>query len=771
MIEKIQDAVIHAIQKASPKGEWRELRTYYFWYSYLAFITVSVHYLDKEMINGDGDGILEYAENRNLIDHIISDYLKTLPRYKEILREVCQSLDEPFDITILYQQYISSDFHVLPDHTLTFEKGKNGKDILGAYYTESEFAYEITKKALDDLTGQTSGSVTIDDIKKRVMEMRILDSSCGAGEFLVSVIRYCKIKFGLDPASADKLADHLYGVDADPLAVLITKVRLMRELGMERASDFIILGNPLLTPADTSSVLDRYIMASEGRYYNQTMGIHLLGQSFDLILGNPPWEKIRFEEKKFLSHFIENADLIRQKNDRAVFIQSALCDADKTYYYDIKNDYETFKKVHKNANIFRYSTAGEVNTYAMFTELSSLIRTNDGLVILIVKSSLIKAPVYKDFFKYLITDGHLREIYMFTNKNKIFQIDSREEFAVIVLGGHPRPNLQIAVNLDNYKNFANWGIEEISRDFLHMINPMTGMMPNVKSREEIDFLSHIYQSNRTFADVYPECKFGRLVHLTNHSDYILKYQADDYLPIYEGKFIELYTGKYATFDGMADKEKYSGKASALPISNPEGAEYPQSRYFINESFWNELSKNFHEPYSIMWRSLTSATNKRTMLATLLPHMPACQSLQFLQLPSEDPCLLLQILALFNSVIFDYIVRLKMAGLDLTQTIIKQIPVPEQSRYHEELVFKEKKDTIGNHIYCRVRYLYRSENRLNAFFEQLNLHEIENHYSRKEVIADIDKLVARAYLLDNRQLKYIVKTFDKFYLSKEADLWF
>lgn len=34
--------------------------------------------------------------------------------------------------------------------------------------------------------------------------------------------------------------------------------------------------------------------------------------------------------------------------------------------------------------------------------------------------------------------------------------------------------------------------------------------------------------------------------------------------------------------------------------------------------------------------------------------------------------MLHILALFNSVVFDYIVRLKMAGLDLTQTIIKQI---------------------------------------------------------------------------------------------------
>lgn len=103
-----------------------------------------------------------------------------------------------------------------------------------------------------------------------------------------------------------------------------------------------------------------------------------------------------------------------------------------------------------------------------------------------------------------------------------------------------------------------------------------------------------------------------------------------------------------------------------------------------------------------------------MLATLLPLIPTCQSIQILQLDNIDD--MLQILVLFNSIIFDYIVRLKMAGLDLTQTIIKQIPVPKKEIYESVIVFQDKEDTIRNHVYARIKYLYAKDKRVSALFE-------------------------------------------------------
>ena len=74
------------------------------------------------------------------------------------------------------------------------------------------------------------------------------------------------------------------------------------------------------------------------------------------------------------------------------------------------------------------------------------------------------------------------------------------------------------------------------------------MIPNIKSNEELQFLIRMYSGRRTFGEQYKDCKFGRLVHFTNHSEYIRKEAGGGYAPVYEGKFLELYTAKYATFD-------------------------------------------------------------------------------------------------------------------------------------------------------------------------------------------------------------------------------
>ena len=121
----------------------------------------------------------------------------------------------------------------------------------------------------------------------------------------------------------------------------------------------------------------------------------------------------------------------------------------------------------------------------------------------------------------------------------------------------------MALNLDNYENFYSKEKIYLSYKLLNKLNPDTGMIPNVSSGEELDFLISIYKNHNIFGSIYPECRFGRLLHLTNHSESILRNQQAGYSPIYEGKFIELYTSKFATFKDMPDSEKYKNKANVL----------------------------------------------------------------------------------------------------------------------------------------------------------------------------------------------------------------
>ena len=113
-----------------------------------------------------------------------------------------------FDINCLYQSYIATDFSIM-DGEVKFEGGKNNRDILGSYYTQEEFAYEITQKAIEEYLEN--------NIREEVNELKIADYSCGGGAFLVAACRICSQK-GI---SAD-----IYGYDVDPIAIMITRHRL-----------------------------------------------------------------------------------------------------------------------------------------------------------------------------------------------------------------------------------------------------------------------------------------------------------------------------------------------------------------------------------------------------------------------------------------------------------------------------------------------------------------------------------------------------------------
>lgn len=741
MINSLRNKVSEYVTRNADVNDWESIRESFGAYSYLAFLCIAI--MGKAQVNSLSsviDQALTYKiETKAVLEEIAKT--KDADKYVSDILEIIGCV-EAIDIERLYQEYLSVDFS-LKDGKIVFGNGKNNRDVLGSYYTQKEFAEIITRKAFDDYKQRN----------RLPSKLVIVDYSCGGSIFLLAALSIC-LKQGIN-------AD-IYGYDVDPIAVLISRTKIISLNKSNGVNISIILGNPLLPSA--GNYVDKFKKAISGRYYNKKMGVDSVG-SADIVLGNPPWEKVRFEEKKFLYHFCPNSE-VGTKADRDL-LMSSVNPCNKAYYDALISDYEECKNTFKESELFKYSSCGEINTYALFTEFGRNMLNTNGVLSLIIKSSLVKMPVYKNFFKDLTSLGELYELYQFTNKNKIFNIDSREEFSVIYISASKGHNLKVALSLTEYKKMFSSEMVSLSYDDLALINPETGMIPNIKNIADLQFLIDMSKKHRAFDDVYQNCRFGRLVHLTNHSNMISKEYVSGYVPIYEGKFIELYTGKFATFKEMLPEEKYKNKASAKNIDDPQGKEYPESRYFIEENTWKNLSKNFNEGLVVMWRSLTSATNRRTMLATILPITPTCQSIQLLQLTDERQ--MLHLLALFDSIVFDYIVRLKMVGLDLTQTIIKQIPVPPTERYDDQLEYKGIVASYSKHIISRLKMLYQDDNRLADVFSKYKTYEVNN--TRRILIAEIDQIIGYLYGLDNVSIKKIAYSFETFYSKDEVAAYF
>ncbi len=739
MINLLQNKIAQYITQNADICSWESIREFYGAYTYVGFLCLCSNKIKHSISLGD---VFDIALSHKLESQQILEVVKEIPSVDLFAKEVLEAIDKSgnYDVEQLYQTYLAIDF-IVKDGIISFQDGKNSRDILGSYYTQENFARIIADKAIEDYLKQNSGTDTI----------RVVDYSCGGSIFLRAALNICIEK---------NISVELYGYDVDPVAVLVSRTKFIEINNSSKVK--LILGNPLL-PSQGNCV-EKFKKALSGRYYNPKMGVETI-VGVDIVLGNPPWEKVRFEEKKFLKHFVSESSLgIKSEREKVLANESS---ENTTYYESLIIDYEECKSYFKTSDSYCNSSCGEINTYALFTELSYNMLKQRGVVSLIVKSSLVKLPVYKSFFRKLTKNKELYDLYMFTNRKKIFNIDSREEFSVIYLSKGVKKSLNVALDLDDYCKLLTCEKVTISYEDLRLINPETGMIPSIKSDKDLFFLIELSKHFPTFGEVYEKCRFGRLVHLTNHAKFIKKEYEDGFEPIYEGKFIELYTGKYATFKDMSKSEKYKNKATARAIENPQSNEYPESRYYIQLNTWHNISKNFENKYVLAWRSLTSATNRRTMLATILPLIPTCQSIQLLQL--DDVRQMLHLLALFDSIVFDYIVRLKMVGLDLTQTIIKQIPVPKLEQYEEIIDFKGKKATVSNHILSRLQFLYDDDTRVKRVFDDFDTYDITKE--RKEIIAEIDCLVGHLYGLNEVTIKSIANSFDAFYTDKEVTAYF
>lgn len=673
---------------------------------------------------------------------------------------------------ILYDALLASEFCVQPER-VGYKIDKVSRDIAGAYYTSSDFSAQITYRALESYMDRKRRRAIDSDSFACCNEyenITFLDYSCGCGEFLLAVIQY--FDNHVLGYSRKKLATQLRGVDVNPIALMITIARIVsaveaeddENLLREVAKNFIV-GNPLLHRDKIAPLEVRFDNFALNRLYAETEGINCLEleQQNLVVLGNPPWEKLRFEERAFFRPVCPAISAISQKNKREKEIKKLAVNWLELleYYQLLQDDYASVKKEIPKHPLLKVSLVGELNTYAMFAELASRLTEKDGFAAIIVKSALVTSTCYSSCFRHFVNQGSLSEVFLFDNREKLFQIDSREKFCVLFFGGEHAGGIKVHYGLTKQEQILSSVPINVTSEELELINPETGLLPNVADSKEFSFLLRTHRSLSVFAKEFPKCHFGRLVHLTAHAEHISTKSEKTRVPIYEGKFIEQYDNRFSTFAGMSADERYQAKASARrqpgdSFVAPKPA--PECRYFIDKKFWESFLDRYDQPYSLCWRSLTSPTNQRTMIASIIPSMPTCQSVQLLQTtPVED---LLMILALFNSKVFDFFVRLKMGGIDLTQSVVRQIPVPFREAWNSMVTLHGVDYTALDAVRALERLLYRNEPDLCGLWDGVpEIKNADNYYkTAADVREEIDKIIFQMYGLTSAEEKMVRNSF-------------
>ena len=737
---------------------------------------------DCKIVSATNHWLKNSFADENLFSSIIDNANEGLTKLVD--DNLCNLIGvESIDVPTLYETLLGIETGNESSGT-KISTAKNYRNKLGSYYTPANFAKSVTGKTIDTFFELNFGRVGKEFLNE-ITSISFADFSCGGGNFVIAVIDYFEnlfVKWNIDEEKQLELlkaiALNISAFDVDCLALEVAKLNLLLRIKQptlyNNLNDKFIHANFLLQSDFAIDESKKVEIFSSGFIYHEQLSLSKDKlKSYDVVLGNPPWEKIRFEEKKFYALYSNAISDNHFKSSRTNEIaETELGNVQLAEYSkEFKLEVEKAKSGLKKNSFFTLSNNGELNTYALFTAAAVKLKTKRGVVGLVLKSAIVTSQVNQNLFKYLTKENFVVAIFDFINRKKIFNIDSRERFCFLLLGNSKSEKFHVSMNLSEVAEIEKAKSEiELSFDSLRLLNPFTGMLPNFSNKKEADFLLRVSYDFPFFKNVYENVRFGRIVHLTSHAEFITKKKSVDTIPIYEGKFFNQFDGKFSGFNGVEDELRYGNKSSSANIDEAKKviADYfPESRFFINAEKWQQLSKNHNEKFMLAWRSLTSATNTRTCIATVLPFIPATQSVQFLTTSQND---LLYLSGLFNSVVFDFILKKKLSGIDLTQSVINQMPVPSIELTTSKINFNGGEATIKHHISLLVCSLLRNDVRLNSLFEDFELRNEIRSENKFETVRKIDLLFMALYKLTDSEVELVLAEFRKQY-TKEDKEWF
>lgn len=433
-------------------------------------------------------------------------------------------------------------------------------------------------------------------------------------------------------------------------------------------------------------------LASEYRFFHWALEFSdvFAKGGFDCVLGNPPWGKIKFQENDFFIlryPAIKNVKIKSQKNKiiNELFKENPSIEREYLNNIHYSDAYSNF--IHNNTT-FSLTGVGDVNNYAIFSELAYNLINNKGNFGVLTPLGIATEETTKLFFKDLVNKNALRKIIGFENEEFLFPgIAHVVTFCLIVCSKNQnhRENPIFAYYVRSVKQLSEKvRFFELSREEISILNPNTKSCPTFRTKTDADLTLKIYQKNPILindnTDANPwEIKFYSMFHMTNDSDKFHEIKNTDLLPLYEAKLFWHFDHRFASYDF----EDQAGRwLPELPLKYYLDPGYSiKARYWVShQSVQSKIKHIWKRKWLIVIRNIASAKVERTFTSTIIPLSGVGNSATIVTSDVTNTPAFSILESNFNSLVFDYITRQKVPGNNLNAFILKQLPVIPPDRY-------------------------------------------------------------------------------------------
>ena len=373
-------------------------------------------------------------------------------------------------------------------------------------------------------------------------------------------------------------------------------------------------------------------------------------------------------------------------------------------------------------------------------------------------------------------------LYDFENREGLFPaVDSRMKFALLTLGD--------GVDATDFVFFAT-ATQQLSdsrrhftltSDDIALINPNTRTCPVFRNQMDAELTKKIYSHVPVLIDeALGEqgnpwgIQFLRMFDMANDSHHFIdRSKASDLGAMPDGpdwklpngkRYIRLYEGKMFAPGNHRSADVVKSDAAAIlqnqpryltlqELSSTERLAYPL--YWVDEEEASQRCKALQQGWLIGTAKVTSPTNQRTYLASALPRVAAGDSVLIV---SSDYAYANQgfsaaLLGCMNCLVFDYVARQKLGGLNMAYFVQKQLPMLPPGSFDSNAI-----EFIGE----RIKKIYATASDMVEFSKSVDgcpkIFPYDMNLIAK-IQAELDAFYANLYGLNREEVRYILDPID------------
>ncbi len=422
---------------------------------------------------------------------------------------------------------------------------------------------------------------------------------------------------------------------------------------------------------------------------------------FDVVLCNPPWERIKLQEKEFFRTRDPEIASARNKAVRKERINN-LPNTNPALYKEYQHALHyagALSKFLRSSGRFNLTGRGDINTYSVFAELFLLLINPRGRAGILIPTGIATDDTNKRFFSHLVGSGKLVSLFDFENREAIFpSIHRSYKFSLLTIRGKPDPKApppRFAFFLTRTSHLQDdHRLFNLSPGDFSTLNPNTRTCPVFRTRQDAELTKYIYKKvpvleNKATGENPWGVSFLCMFHMANDSHLFRTRSqleregyrlfgnrfikgADIWLPLYEAKMIWHYDHRFGTYEGVKSRSN-----TQLPTPTPDQHADPSfvahPWYWVSEKQVQSRTQNWNHRWFIGFRNITNTTNERTVISSIMGRTAVGHSAPLI-LPNLSAPKVLILLANLNSIVLDNSARNKVGGTDITHFYIRQFPI-------------------------------------------------------------------------------------------------